>query len=143
MKRRPSWLWAFVLWMSVLAIISMWRGATFWRYRSLFDELKSTVSSAMAVAFALMFALYGVGLLTSAVGLLWWHRWARRLARVSLLLYLTTVQVYNWGFVRTGLLWERRWLSLAMSLVALAVGAVVLCSSKLDKIHSSEDNYGF
>ncbi len=140
--RRPLWMWAFVLWLFLLATISFWRGATFWHYRLLFGELKSTVSPGMAVVFALLFTMYGAGLLISAVGLLWHRPGVRWLARATLPLYLATVQAYQWGFVRTGLLWERRWVSLAMSLTALVVGMVVLCWNVSDKIHSSEDNHG-
>ena len=78
------------------------------------------------ILFVILYVLGGVALIVSAVGL--WQRraWARHLARISIVCYLTVVQAYTWLFVRTGLLWERRWVALLLALgaIGLALGAL-------------------
>ena len=36
------------------------------------------------------------------------------------------MQIYTWGFVRTGLLWERRWSALVLAILATALSLAAL-----------------
>lgn len=130
-RRRPL-LWVFVLWLALLAAASFWRAATLWQVRALLAELGSTLCPPTAdicvglIAFVALYLLGGTALIVSALGL--WRRrgWARWVTLASIACYWTIVQAYTWLFVRTGLLWERRWVALfvALGTTGLALGAL-------------------
>ena len=67
--RRPVWLWAFVLWVLALAILSTWRGVALWRERALLVELGSSLSPATLALFVSLDVLCGLAMLAAAVGL--------------------------------------------------------------------------
>jgi hypothetical protein len=106
-----------------MGIVSGWRGLVLWNERLVLFERGSSLSPLALAAFVLIYALCGVGLVVSAVGLWWRRNWARRGARIFLVAYLVFAQGYLWLFVRTGLMWERRWVSLASAV--LGIGIVV------------------
>lgn len=130
--RRPPLLWLCVLWLTLLASAGFWRAATLWQARTLLAELGSTLCPPTTgtcvglIAFVALYLLGGTALIVSALGL--WRRqgWARHMALASIVCYLTIVQAYTWLFVRTGLLWERRWVALFLALgtTGLALGAL-------------------
>ena len=109
-------LWLFVLWLVALAAASFWRAITLAQAWALLVELGSTLSAPMITVFVTFYALCGAALIASACGL--WRRqeWGRISARVLVVFYMLTVQAYTWLFVRTGLLWERRWVALFLAL---------------------------
>jgi hypothetical protein len=74
----------------------------------------------------LSWALSAAALIASAIGLWLRREWARHLARASLVVHLLLIQVYSWGFVRTGLLWERRWSTLILGLLSTTLGLTAL-----------------
>jgi hypothetical protein len=115
-----------VLWLVALAIANLWRAQALWETRDLLVELGSTLSAPMVKAFVVLYTLGGIALIASAWGL--WRRkeWGRVSARVLIVFYMVTVQAYTWLFVRTGLLWERRWVALALALAAMGIGVTVL-----------------
>jgi hypothetical protein len=120
--RRPFWLWIFALWLLGLGIASIWRSALLWRMRILLTELDGRLSPAGLRLFVILYLLCGVGLVVSAVAL-WWRRdWGRRCAQVFLGCYMVGVQAYVWLAVQSGLLWERRWVSLALAALGMAIG---------------------
>lgn len=119
-------LWLFSLWVLWLGTSGVWRAAVLWRERSLLSDLGSSLSPAALTAFALVFALCGVGLVTSALGLWLRTRWAQCGAKVSIVLYAATTQAYSWGFVRSGLMRERRVVSLVVALLTVGVGVGAL-----------------
>jgi hypothetical protein len=124
--RRPLLLWAGVLWLLALGAIDLWRSITLWQTRRLLIELDSTLSP---VAFALLipgWALSATMQIVSAIGLWLRHKWARHLARAAIVAHLVLIQAYTWGFVRTGLLWERRWSTLGLGILATAVSVTAL-----------------
>jgi hypothetical protein len=130
--RRPLLLRLIVLWLAMLAAANFWRATTLWQTRALLVELGSTLCPPAAgtcvglVAFVTLYLLGGTALLASALALWRREQWARHLARISIVLNVTTVQAYTWLFVRTGLLWERRWVALVLALgtTGFAVGAL-------------------
>lgn len=139
-EKRPVWLWALVLWMLALAAISVWRGLVWWRERALLAELGSTLSLPMWTLFAVLSMLCGGGLSISAVGLWWRREWARWSAQAFLPFHFVIIQTYTWLFVQTGLMWERRWVSLILSFVGVGVGVGALSWRKSRKWLSL--NYG-
>ena len=131
-SRRSLLLRLFVLWLAGLAAASFWRAATLWQARALLAELGSTLCPPTTepcvglIAFVTLYLLGGTALVVSAFGLWRRQQWARHLARTSIVCYLAIVQAYTWLFVRTGLLWERRWVALFLALGAtcIALGAL-------------------
>ena len=125
-SRRPLMLWLLVLWLVALAAASFWRATTLGQARALLVALGSTLSVPMVTGFVTLYALCGAALVASAYGL--WRRqeWGRVSARALVVLYTLIVQAYTWLFVRTGLLWERRWIVLGLALGAAAIGIGLL-----------------
>jgi len=130
MKQRPFLLHVFVAWMLVLAGMSIWRGLALWGQRSLMEELAGTQASGTLLVAAALSLLCGIGLAVAAVGL--WNRrgWGRRTAQVSVPATFAAYHGYVWLFVRSGLLWDRRWVSLGAALTATAVGVGALAWSR-------------
>jgi len=124
--RRPLLLWAGALWLLALGAIDLWRGITLWQTRRLLIELGSSLSSFASALFVLGWACCAAALIVSAIGLWLRREWARHPARGAIAAHLILIQAYTWGFVRTGLLWERRWSTLILGLVATALGLVAL-----------------
>jgi hypothetical protein len=130
-SRRPLLLWLFVFWLLALGVTSLWRGLTLWQTRALLAELQSTLSPPMLILFVILYVLCGAGLVVSALGL-WQRREGRatidstRPARALIVGYFAIAQAYTWLFVHTGLLWERRWVTLILSLAAVGLGAGAL-----------------
>jgi hypothetical protein len=120
--RRPIWLWMFSLWALGLGIIGMWRGIVLWGERRILYERGSSLSPAALSLFVALFGLCGLCLVASAVGLWLRHDWARRMARICIPTYLVVAQVYVWRFVRSGLMWERRWASSVGAILGIGIG---------------------
>jgi hypothetical protein len=116
----------FVLWLLALAAASLWRGLTLWRTRALLAELGSNLSPPWLVILVVLLMLVGVGLVLSAWGLWQRREWGRLWARAAIVLYVALVQSYTWLFVQSGLLWERRWVSLILALGTLVIGIGML-----------------
>jgi hypothetical protein len=134
MKMHHSfWLWVFALWVLGLGIISGWRGLVLWQARALLAELGSTLSPAILVLSVVLFTLCALGLIASALGLWWRRKWGRRLARAFIPVYFTVIQSYTWLFVRAGLMWERRWISLILATLAVGIGVSALTWHKSRK----------
>jgi hypothetical protein len=125
-RRRPLLLWGLVLGVLALAIVSMWRGWVLWNERVLLAELESTLSPSTLTLFVVLFALCGLGLGISALGLWWRRAWARSWARACVPFYYLVAQVYTWLFVRSGLMWERRWVALIVAICIVGLGTSVL-----------------
>jgi hypothetical protein len=123
-SRRPLLLWLFVLWLLVLAATAFWRAATLWQARDLLVALDSTLSAPSITLFVTLYVLSGGTLIASIVGLWQRQKWGRISARAIIVLYMVLVQAYTWLYVRTGLLWERRWVALGVAIgaVGIAVG---------------------
>jgi hypothetical protein len=123
---RPLLFWAIALWLLALGAINLWRSITLWQTRLILSALGSRLSPFASTLLVVSWALCAAALVASAVGLWLRRQWARHTARVSLVVHLALIQAYTWGFVRTGLLWERRWIALAFGVLTttLAVGAL-------------------
>lgn len=123
-SRRPLVLWLLVFWLLALAATALWRAATLWQTKDLLVALGSTLSTPTVTLFVALYALSGVALVACAGGLWSRKKWGRVSARAMIVLYMVLVQAYTWLFVRTGLLWERRWIALSATLgtVGIAVG---------------------
>ena len=97
-----------------------------WQTRALLAEVESALSPPALILFVALYTLCGAGLVASALGL-WLRRPRGRLtARATIVVYYAIVQAYTWLFVRSGLLWERRWIALILALAAvgLCIGAL-------------------
>jgi hypothetical protein len=130
-KRRHSFAaQVFVLWVFALGVIDVWRGAVLWRERVLLFELGSTLSPFSLAFLVILFILTGLALIVAAASLWWQRKWAARYARIVIPLYFVLIQSYTWLFVRTGLMWQRRWVSLVLALLGISVGVGVLTWSK-------------
>jgi hypothetical protein len=130
--RRPIWLWAFALCVLGLGSAGVWRGAVLWRSRAILFERGSSLSPAALGLFCLLFVLCGGALFASAVGL-WFRRpWAIAATRALVPSYALVAQVYLWLWVRSGLMWERRWISTIGALLGagLSVGALSWSTSR-------------
>jgi hypothetical protein len=130
--RRPLLLWLLMFWLLALGGTSIWRGLTLWQTRALLAELQSMLSPPILILFVMLYVFCGIGLVASVLGL-WLRRpWGRLAARATIIVYYAIVQAYTWLFVRSGLLWERRWVSLTLALAAvgLCVGALTWHRSK-------------
>jgi len=126
-KRQRNYVrWVFLFWLLTSATISLWRGLVLWRTRALLAEIGSKLSPAMLVLFAVLSVLCGIALGVSALGL--WRRreWGRISARVALPGYYVIVQAYIWLFVQSGLMWQRRWVSLVLAICAVGIGVGAL-----------------
>jgi len=110
----------------------VWRSVTLWQTRRLLVELGSTLSPFGSGLLAFGWTLCGAGLFAAAVGLWLRQEWARHIARLALIIHFCLIQVYTWAFVRTGLLWERRWSTLALGILAtgFSVTALTWCRSR-------------
>jgi uncharacterized membrane protein YadS len=124
--KRSLFLWLGTLWLLSLGLIDLWRCITLWQTRRLLAELGSTLSPAAVMLLALGWSTCGAALVAAAVGLWLRRQWARHMARAAIVVHFGLIQVYTWGFVRTGLLWERRWSTLALGLVATALVLALL-----------------
>ena len=111
-SKRPLLLWVSALWLLSLGVADLWRGVTLWQTRRLLVELGSTLSPLVSTLLASSWTLFGAGLVAAAVGLWLRHEWARHMARAAIVVHYALIQIYTWAFVRTGLLWERRWSTL-------------------------------
>jgi hypothetical protein len=120
--RRPLLLWAIALWLLALGGMDLWRSITLWQTRLLLSELGSRLSPFASALLIVSWALCAAALIASAIGLWLRRQWARHAARVSLFVHLILIQVYVWGFVRTGLLWERRWIVLMSGVLTTTLG---------------------
>ena len=103
----------------------IWRSLVIWRERHLLYELGSSLqpfSLSLTVALGL---IVGSTLLVTTVGLWLKKEWSRRLARIAIPTYLLLGQAYIWLFVRSGLMWERRWMALVLSMSGVALGIVL------------------
>jgi hypothetical protein len=120
-SRRPLLLWLLVLWFAALAAASFWRATTLWQTKSLLVELGSTLSAPAVTLLVILYAFCGVALAIAAWGL--WQRrdWGRVTARAMIVFYMIVVQAYTWLYVRTGLLWERRWVALGLALLTCSI----------------------
>lgn len=128
--KRPLLLWASALWLFALGVIDGWRSITLWQTRRLLAELGSSLSPSVSVLLALGWAICGAGLIAAAIGLWLRREWARHVARAGIVVHVIMIQVYTWAFVRTGLLWERRWSTLVLSILATAAGFTALTWSR-------------
>ena len=124
--RRPLLLWVSALWLLALGAIDLWRGITLWQTRRLLVELGSTLSLLASALLVLGWLICGATLLVSSIGLWLRREWARHTARAAIVVHLGLIQAYTWAFVRTGLLWERRWSALILGILATAVGVIAL-----------------
>jgi hypothetical protein len=129
-SKRPLLLWLSALWLLCLGAIDLWRSVTLWQTRLLLFELGSTLSPAAIALLTAGWAICGVSLAAAAVGLWLRQAWARHLARIAIIVHFCLVQVYTWVFVRTGLLWERRWSTLALGILAAALVLIALTWSR-------------
>lgn len=130
-KRRHSFGGqVFVLWVLGLGMIDVWRGWVLWDERVLLFELGSTLSPFTLTFFVTLFMSTGLALIVAAAGLWWRRKWAARYTCVVIPLYFVLIQFYTWLFVRTGLMWQRRWVSLLLALLGIAIGVGVLVWSK-------------
>lgn len=128
--RRPLLLWAAALWLLALGAIDLWRSITLWQTWRLLAELGSSLSPLASTLLILFWALCAAALAAAAIGLWLRREWARHLARAALIAHLVLLQVYTWGFLRTGLLWERRWIALVLGLLLTALGLATLTWSR-------------
>jgi hypothetical protein len=119
---RPLVLWMFALWTLGLGIIGVWRSVVLWRERAILYERGSSLSPAMLTLFVALFGLCGLGLVASAVGLWLRHDWARHVARASIPAYAALAQAYTWLFTQSGLMRERRWVSLVGAILGIGIG---------------------
>jgi len=130
-KRRHSFAaQVFVLWVLGLGGIDVWRGSVLWRERVLLFELGGTLSPFLLALLVVLFVSAGLALIVAAAGLWWRCNWAARYARIVIPLYFVLIQSYTWLFVRTGLMWQRRWVSLLMALLGISVGVGAMTWAK-------------
>jgi hypothetical protein len=119
----PLLLWASLLWLLALGGVDLWRSITLWQTRRLLAELGSSLSLFASALLGIAWVLSGAALIVSAIGLWLRREWARHTARAAIVVHFGLFQAYTWAFVRTGLLWERRWSALAFAVLA-AVGSL-------------------
>lgn len=131
--RRPIWLKLFVLWTLGLGIIGAWRGAVLWRERNLLFELGSTLSPLALTLFVALSLIVGAALIASALGLWLKKEWARQSARIAIPAHLILVQAYTWLWVRSGLMWERRWTALILAALGIMISVGTLTWKKTIK----------
>ncbi len=131
--RRSIWLKLLVLWTLGLGIIGAWRGAVLWRERAMLFELGSTLGPLTLTLFVALLLIAGAALVASALGLWFKQDWARQSARVAIPAYLLLIQAYTWLWVRSGLMWERRWTALILAALGIIVSVGTLTWKKTRK----------
>jgi hypothetical protein len=140
-SKRPLLLWASALWLLGLGATDLWKSITLWQTRRLLAELGSTLSPTASAILALAWTLAGASLIAGGAGLWVRREWARHVARAAIVAHFTLIQAYTWGFVRTGLLWERRWINLVLASLAAGLSLTALtwkrCRGWLG-LHSTE-----
>jgi len=121
-RRRSLGLWLFSLWVLGLGIVSLWRALVLWQEWRLLSMLSSSFSPLSLALFAVLWLSSGGSLVVSAIGL--WLRltWARRVARIGIVLSVLIFQTYLWLFVRSGLMRQRRPVLLIVGLLTIAIG---------------------
>jgi hypothetical protein len=129
--RRPLLLWLFALWLIALAATAIWRAAVLRQTSDLLLELGSTLSAPTLTLFVVLYTLSGAAFIVSAVGLWLRKRWGRVSSQAVIVLYTMIVQAYTWLFVRTGLLWERRWIALGLALGSTGITVGILTWHRL------------
>jgi hypothetical protein len=117
-------------WIMGMGIIHVWRGLVLWRDRWLLFTLDSTLGPRSLAVLVSFFVAVGLSLAIAGTGLMWHKTWARYLAIASIPTGFLLVQVYIWGFVRSGLLWQRRWVALIAAIVGSSLGIGLLTWSK-------------
>lgn len=125
-SKRTVWLWGCAAWVLALGAIGLWRAIVLWQERTLLAELESSLSPGWLAVLIGAFSICGAGLVASALGLWFRQDWARTSARAFIPLHAIVFQVYNWGFVRSGLMLERRWVAVLSSVAAVLVGITAL-----------------
>jgi hypothetical protein len=125
-SKRPLFLWLSTLWLLGLGGADLWRSITLWQTRNLLATLGSTLTSFASAFLAFGWVLSASALLASAGGLWFRCEWARHTGRAAIVAHFCLIQVYTWAFVRTGLLWERRWSTLALGLLATGLSLTAL-----------------
>jgi hypothetical protein len=125
-SKRPLLLWASALWLLGLGAIDLWKSITLWQTRRLLAELGSTLSPTVSALLVVAWTLVGAALIAAALGLWLRREWARHVARAAIVVHYLSSQVYTWGFVRTGLLWERRWINLVLATLATGLSLAAL-----------------
>lgn len=128
--KRPLLLRLSALWLLSQGAVDVWRSITLWQTRRLLVELGSTLSPFASMLLATGWTLCGASLVAAAVGLWLRREWARHTARAAIVAHYGLLQAYIWAFVRTGLLWERRWSSLVLALLATAITLATLTWSR-------------
>jgi hypothetical protein len=93
-----------------------------WGERDVLFERGSSLSPAALTTFVCWWTLCGLALVTAAAGLWWRREWARQVTRLCIPAYIVAAQAYLWLFVRSGLMWERRWVSLASGILGIGIG---------------------
>ena len=127
MKRgRSGWLWVAALWFATLGVSALWRALALWDERTLLFALGSSLTPPALTAYVVLFCASGTAMVVAAAGLWFWRDWARHVGRISVTAYLLAAQTYTWGYVRSGLTWERRWVALGGAVLALtlSIGAL-------------------
>jgi len=114
--------WGVILWLAGLGLFGIVRALALASAGALLAELGSRMAPAALRVVVALSVLSGIGLLVSAWGVFRRREWGRQAARVSVVVYFVVVQGYVWLFVRTGLLWARRWVLLALAAVGILAG---------------------
>jgi hypothetical protein len=114
------------VWLLGLGAIDLWKSITLWQTRRLLAELGSTLSPTVSMLLAVSWTLVGAALIAAALGLWLRREWARHVARAAIVAHYLLGQVYTWGFVQTGLLWERRWVNLILAILATGLSLAAL-----------------
>jgi len=114
------------LWIATLGGMSAVRALVLWHTRALLAQLESSLTlSALAVYVALLLCC-AVALLVSSMGIALRRRWGRIVGCASIVGYYVLAQGYVWFFVQSGLMWERRWVSLIVSVLATGLSVTTL-----------------
>jgi hypothetical protein len=113
-----------------LGAADLWRSVTLWQTRSLLAELGSSLSPLSSTLLTAGWTLCAAGLVAAAIELWLRREWARHTARAAIVAHFGLNQVYTWAFVRTGLLWERRWSTLILATLATTVSLTALTWSR-------------
>lgn len=121
-RRRSLWLWLFSLWVLGLGIANLWRGVVLWQGRRLLLALDTSFAPGSLALFVALWFVCGISLSSAAVGMWLWQAWARRVARIGIVLSVLIFQTYLWFFVRSGLMQQRRPLLLVAGLFTIAIG---------------------
>jgi hypothetical protein len=114
--------WGVELWLTGLAVASLWRALVLVQVSELLAELEAKLTPGALAVVVVLFVVVGLGLGASAWGVARRQEWGRRAARICIVAYLSVMQGYVWLFAQTGQLWARRWVLLALAVVAAGVG---------------------